>query len=401
MKLLHITFYKIKTMLTDKAFFVAMVLIPLFITLSTGYALKHEKLNVVPVALVDEDNSEASNILKDRILKKEGLQVNLTQREKAIELIKEEKIEAAFIIKKDFSENIAHGISSDMIDLISSPSSFSSSYVQELVSGEVMRLGAQSMAVDKITTLYKKHNVSVNSGLINEINIFYQSQWEPKPLVTVDYREVQNNSAQEVKRISLPSSTAASSGIILVFIMFFVLFCSGWVIEERNNGTLKRLISGPGALIHSFAGNVLALMAAGLLQIVLFSVILKLAFDVNIFPGTMSYLLFSAYLLSVISISMLLSSILKTPAQLQAGGPIFALLTGFAGGCFWNFVDPTKQLKQLADLTPQGWALQGINKLLAEPGNAAAALTPLLVLLSISIVLLPLSYLILRKQVRS
>jgi hypothetical protein len=67
-------------------------------------------------------------------------------------------------------------------------------------------------------------------------------------------------------------------------------------------------------------------------------------------------------------------------------------LATFAGGCFWNFVEMPGRVRQLSLLTPQGWALSGINGLLTDPGNAAAIYLPLLVLFSTALILLPLSY---------
>lgn len=141
-------------------------------------------------------------------------------------------------------------------------------------------------------------------------------------------------------------------------------------------------------------------MLSGMLQILLFSVIDKLAFGVDLFPGAWSYLIFFVYLLAVISISLFLSSILKTPAQLQAGAPVFTLLTGFAGGCFWNFVEMPERLKQLSMLTPQGWALRGINSLLINPADVAVIVLPAVVLFAIPLILLPLSYIIIKVQVK-
>ncbi|MDP4095109.1 MAG: ABC transporter permease [Bacillota bacterium] len=399
MKLLHITYYKLKTMLADKVFFAAMIIIPLFITIATGYALRHEKLNVVPIAVVDEDKSSMSETLLNRLHGKGGLQIKLTDSEKAYDMLDSQKVEAVFVIKQGFESSVDEGSTEGIIDLEKSPSSFATSYVQELVAGEVMRLSAEEMAVDKVVQEYNKAGKKIEAGLEPSVRQYYDSQWEPKPIMTLDYREIKGKVDTAVNRVSLPASTATSTGILLVFIMFFILFSSGWVIEEKINGTLKRLVAGPGALIYSFSGNIAALMCAGIIQIALITLVNNLAFGVNLFSNPLIYVLFTVYLLSVISISMFMSSVLKTPAQLQAGAPVFAFLTGFAGGCFWNFVDPSKQIKQLAAATPQGWTLKGINSLLVNPGNTSTALAAILVLLAVSAVLLPVSYLLLKRQV--
>jgi ABC-type multidrug transport system permease subunit len=97
---------------------------------------------------------------------------------------------------------------------------------------------------------------------------------------------------------------------------------------------------------------------------------------------------------------MFLSSVLKTQAQLQAGAPVIALLTGFMGGCFWNFIEMPERIKMLSLLTPQGWALSALNGLLLDPADTSAVLLPATVLLAASMVLLPASYVIIRMQMR-
>ena len=226
------------------------------------------------------------------------------------------------------------------------------------------------------------------------------SLWEPKPLLTVEYKEFRGGTAgkevQEVQEtnLALPVSSASSAGLITAFIMFYILYGSSWLIEERLNCTVKRLGAVKGAIAASFAGNVLAMAAAGVLQILIFCAALKIFLGFTIYYGILSYVVLFAYLLSVISIGMFLSSVMKTQAQLQAGAPVFALITGFVGGCFWNFVELPEQVRRLSLLTPQGWALQGLNGLLPGCAISSAALVPLMVLFIISLILLPASYII-------
>ena len=399
MKLLTVTFYKLKMMLSDRALMLAMVLIPALIMLATGYALRYEKLDVIPVAFVDEDGTALSEKLLDRLSGKEGLRIHAADRKTAVEMLKGSKVEGIFIIREGFEERITQGESKEIIDVVKSPSSFSMEFIQEIVAGEAIRFITNNMAARWVSDEYLKLGKTAGEELAREVMAYSDSQWEPSPLMTIRYMELEGKKVVEAPKVSLPAATATSAGIIVVFLMFYILFSSGWLIEERINGTLKRLVSGPGALLLSFSGNVLALMISGILQVALFSSIIALAFGVELFPGGLSYLVFAVYLLAVISISMFLSSVLKTPSQLQTGAPVFALLTGFAGGCFWNFIEMPARLKALSMLTPQGWALQGINMLLADAGSPGGIMAPVLVLLSISLILLPLSYIIINGQI--
>jgi len=386
-------------MLSDRLFFAAMVIIPLLITVVTGYALRNEKAGSIKIAVVDKDNTDLSRVLIERLSAKEGIDLKNVDSEYALDLLKNNEVEEVFIIKRGFKDRIINGENEELIDVLKSPYSFSAEFAGEVVAGEVMRLLSNSVAVNWIADEYRKLGIEVDDNLEDEILKYAESQWEPEPLMTIRYQEMEGNMAKDMDRALLPSSTAASVGVIIVFIMFYVLFCSGWLVEERISGTLKRLVSGLHTLGYSFVGSILALMLLGILQIVLFFTVCRVVFDVVVFTSAWSYVVIFAYLLSVISISMFLSSILKTPSQLQAGAPVLALLMGFAGGCFWNFVEMPKSLKTLSLLTPQGWTLEGINSLLVNPSEPGIAIRSVMVLLIVSLILLPLSYIIIKRHV--
>jgi hypothetical protein len=400
MKLFAITFYKLKMMTCDRFFFAAMIVIPLIITVATGYALRYEKQNSIPVAVVDQDLSGYSSTLIKRLTLKEGLKVWDCDRKTACKLLENNSVEVVFVIRSGFEKRILEGESQELIDLVKAPSSFSADYVAEVVSGEVTRFTANITAAQWVEKQYEKYGVSIGDGLFDEVVRYSDSQWDQGPLMSVEYLELEGAAEKVVKRASLPAAAATSTGLIIVFIMFYLLFSSSWLVEERLNGTLKRLAAGPGALAQSFLGSVLALLAAGMLQVLLFSSINRILFGVNLFPGAWSYPLIFSYILAVASISLFLSAVLKTPAQLQAGGPMLALLTGFVGGCFWNFVGMPSQLERLALLTPQGWALRGINGLLLNPASAGPVLPSIAVLSAAALVLLPLSYLLVARTIK-
>lgn len=399
-KVIGVAFYKLKMMLSDKLLFAAMILIPILIMVTAGYTLKNEKLDTIPVAVVDEDESAYSSLLMERLSKKEGLSLNTVDHETAQELLEDSQVEQVFIINKGFEESVKKGDSVGLIELISSSSSYSAGYTSEVVAGETIRMVTADMASNNVTQQYESLGIEKGSGFRDEVYAFADSLWEPEPLMTIDYKELKSGIVESVSQAVPSTSSTASAGLIVAFIMFYMLFAGGWLIEERLNGTIKRLAVGRGAVAASFFGSVLALFAAGMLQIFIFSLVLRLFFGIVLFQAVSSYLVLASYLLAVIAISMLLSSALKTQAQLQAGAPVLALLTGFAGGCFWNFIELPERVEYLSLLTPQGWALKALNSLITDPAAFSAAVMPLLVLLATSLILLPASYIIISMQLR-
>lgn len=399
-RLLTVAYYKLKMLLADRLFFAAMIIIPLLITVAAGYALRYEKLNTIPLAVVDEDMSVSSKLLLDRLGGKEGISLTRTDRANAMEMLEDHEAEQVYIISEGFEDSILKGESKGLIEMHSSPSSYSDGFTREVVAAEAIRIIMTNTAADNVLQKYDELGIEKDSGFREEVTAYADTFWEPEPIFTIDYREMRGDQTESVERVSMPAASASSTGLIIAFIMFFMLFSSGWLVEERTNGTIKRLGAGNRALAVSFQGSVLALFAAGALQILMFSVVLKLFFGIVLFTGFWSYLVLAAYLLAVIGISMFLSSVLKTQTQLQAGAPIVAMLTGFAGGCFWNFIEMPERIRTLSLLTPQGWALSAVNALLLEPGAISAAVMHVLVLFAISLVLLPVSYVIINTQLR-
>lgn len=387
-------------MLGDKLLFSAMILIPLMITIAAGNAFRYEKLGIIPVAVVDEDESEYSALLLERLYDKEGLGLNRTDRKTAAAMLENSEVEHVFIIKEGFEKDIRREETDGLIEMVSSASSYSADYASEIVAGEAMRIITANMAANNVTAQYKELGIEKGSDFWNEVYSYANALWEPEPLMTINYKELKGGIVEQVSQAMLPAASASSAGLIVAFISFYMLFAGGWLIEERLNGTIKRLGTGIGAIGVSFLGSILALFVAGVLQIVMFTAVLRLIFGISLFSGPLSFLVLAVYLLAVIAISMFLSSVLKTPSQLQVGAPILALLTGFIGGCFWNYADMPQGVRFLSMLTPQGWALKALNRLMAEPDALSFAAIPLLVLLMISLILLPTSYIIINMQLR-
>lgn len=399
-RLLSIAFYKFKMMMSDRLFFAAMIIIPLLITLAAGYALRYEKMDTIPIAVVDEDMSDNSVLLLERISRKEGIQLKIANQKEAVEMLENYQVEQVVVIGKGFGESVRQGVSEGLIDLINSPSSQSAGFTQEVVASEAMRLITANMAANNVEQQYQELGITIESGFKAKVAAFADELWDPEPLLTIEYRELEAGADKPVSKEMLPASSASSAGLIIAFMMFYMLYGSGWVIEERLNGTIKRLGAGKGAVALSFQGSILALLFAGTLQIFMFSAVLRIFFDITLFRGVFSYLVLFVYLLAVIAISMFLASVLKTQAQLQAGAPVLALFTGFAGGCFWNFVEMPERIRTLSLFTPQGWALGALNALLLNPADTTAIINPVLILFTAALILLPASYIIINMQLR-
>lgn len=315
-------------------------------------------------------------------------------KEEADELLKNEKAEVAVFILEGFEAYVESGKTHGILEIVRSPSTVSGEVIKEIVAAEVVRLTASEFAYDWVSRRYQEYGVESKVSR-QEIRDHVESYWKPVPPMTIAYEEIKGDSVS-MEDVSIPSHAAASAGVLVLFVMLTLIFGSGWICEERSNGTLNRIFSSPGALLPVFMGNTLALFVLGLFQTLLFVAIQRIFFGVIMLEGFYSWLVMASYILCAAAVSMLMSSLFKTAAQLQAVAPVFSIITGLMGGCLWNLGGIPRELQPISRLTPQGWALTAITALYASPDQSGYALPTIRVLLAATVVMLTLSYLLLR-----
>ena len=373
-----------------------MLLIPLLITFMVGHVQTYERQNRVPIALVDEDNSAYAKQVVNGFAKHQEIQVIQTDETKALSLVENYQAEAAFIIQKGFAEAVQRGDIEGIITLVKSPNSQSYDLIKDMLASEVMRLHMNVAAADWTLRLYKENHLyqgqQSDQELWQSVWDYADSLWEPQPMMTLDYQERRGAFAVTEEHIPISVLTSVSTGMVIMFLMLMIMFHSSWIIEERNNATLKRLISISGLLRKYYMASIIALFCLAGLQLLLMALLMKVLFGVHLFWGSWQGVILATYIFAVIALGMLLASLFKTPVQMQAGAPAIALLTSIVGGCFWSFIEPSKQLKELAFCTPQGWALEAMKGIAMETYQIQDVLTTALLLLLFGLVVCVVSF---------
>jgi hypothetical protein len=159
-------------LLADRLFFAAMIIIPLLITIAAGYALRYEKLNTIPLAVVDEDMSDSSRLLLDRLDEKEGISLTRTDRENAMEMLENYEAEQVYIISEGFEDSMLKGESEGLLEMYSSPSSYSEGFTREVVAAEAIRIIMTNTAADNVLQKYEELEIEKGSGFREEVTAY-------------------------------------------------------------------------------------------------------------------------------------------------------------------------------------------------------------------------------------
>jgi ABC-2 type transport system permease protein len=163
----------------------------------------------------------------------------------------------------------------------------------------------------------------------------------------------------------------------LVMFVFLNLLVSGArLAEERTTGKFRRLVLAPIGFTQIVLGKLLALFIVGWVQMAYLLVVGVVVFRIS--WGGNAPLLFaflSVFALSVAALGVLLSTVFDDPDKCATLGVWATIIMAPLGGLWWplEIVGPT--LRKLAYVVPTGWAMEGVNSLLAF-GASALDLAP-------------------------
>ncbi|MED4013436.1 ABC transporter permease [Priestia aryabhattai] len=223
---------KIKQLLKRPMLIVMVFFLPLIGTIiSSSFLEKVQSDSKIPVALVDQDHSNMSKQVLDRLRKTTEIQFLSMNEEQARKQLAKNKIDSIFVFPNGFQQEVEAGNYQGVIDLLTLPSSVATEAVREVVASEVTRLTTNVKAANEVRFLYKVYHIHAGPDLWKEAYHYTDNQWKPKPLMTIDYE------AQGTKKHKKQGSVQMT-GYVPLWGFFTLLLCcitSDWMIKERKH----------------------------------------------------------------------------------------------------------------------------------------------------------------------
>ncbi|MBZ4646456.1 MAG: hypothetical protein JG777_1945 [Clostridia bacterium] len=368
MGFIKVVVYRLKMLLTSPIYLIVLLGMPVTVVLFSGLVLNRAAKDLrIPIAIVDNDHSEYSRLVVERIFQKPSVKVQTGDMQDVIRKVSTGKYEAAYIIKKGFMERILDEDIEGLIEMVKSPSSISAEIIGEIISSEVIRLSSNVTAANYVVSEYKKMKVisgkEAQQKTWEEAWKYTDAQWEPKPLMTIEYKEMQQGTLKSGSgNKGLFHTLDVIYGMIISYLMFNMLVGGSWVITEKNDGIIKRIYSSPMKLSTYIMGNIFAVAIINFIGVSLMIYLLERFFSMQSIGLNQVYMLLIAYLLCLSSISLFLATILKSISQLQVVTPVTTLITSFFGGSFINLSEISQRFKQISMITPQHWFMEGLRK---------------------------------------
>jgi ABC-2 type transport system permease protein len=402
---LSVAWKEIQVFVRDRGAMAMLLLFPILLSSVQGggnlMAYEGETASILlHVGLVNGDpgtfGSEIAKVLQSiDVLAVE----TFTRKEEAEGKVAKGEAAAAILIPADFSEKI-NAYTPVSIEVIVDPAQ---------PQGVSIITGIMNKVVDEVTiwgeVQYGIRTVLENSGLLDDATPQQMAAIGAQNLGVIMTRlnEMRRNPAIEVISEDLKGEVTTGgimayvsyvyAAYIVLFIFFVVGMCAESIQDEREKGTLRRLIAAPiprGAVI---GGKMLGFMLIPCLQAVVLFTVGNLAFGVPLGQSPVGLIVLTIVAAGVsTSMGLLLAALVKSKKQAGDMGLLLSFVLGFAGGAI-----PIAQLQMtrmegpiavLSRVVPHANAIEAYYKLIAENASLVDILPEIGILVGMMLIFL-------------
>jgi ABC-2 type transport system permease protein len=271
-------------------------------------------------------------------------------------LVEAEEVTAAFVIPAGFSAAITAGQGAE-IEVVTNPGSPTGGQVARSVAiGFAAELTYTQAAVG--TVLLAGVDVDPAALAQGAGGVGWPVQLEPV----------------EAADQELDPATYLSAGMAVFFLFFAVQAGVTGIMEERENGTLMRLLAAPVPRAAVYTGKLLTSLLIGLLSMSALVVFTSLLLGAEWGAPAGVAVLVVAGVLAAVAIQAVIGTIARTAEQAAVWQTIVAIVLGMVGGAFFQVTIGPALLSRLSLLTPHQWFLRGLGDL--RTGEGVAGVLP-------------------------
>jgi len=330
----------LRLFLRDRSALVFSLLMPIFVITVIAEGLFHgdggPKL-LIPV--VNEDRGPVAGTFQK--LLSEHADVREMSREEAERLVRDKHdAPAAIVFPAKLSKQYLQGRSSEIL-LLTDPAS-----------------GTDLQAVKVLLLLMDKEAAALADPFAEEkITLTEQNLTGNRLAVTVFEQRV--------------------PGFALMFVLLAVVFGTSMSMhDERDWGTLARLLVAPGGFTRILLGKLAARFAVGVMQMLVLLAWGHFVFGVSLGSSPIAFVLLTmAAVFAVVAAGMLVAGLARSREQTLPLGLSMVMALSALGGCWWPQSMQPDWMNRVSPVVFTTWAMRGLNDLiLRERGLDAVAL---------------------------
>lgn len=195
--------------------------------------------------------------------------------------------------------------------------------------------------------------------------------------------EVEDVAGDSGRGNKIAAQAHAVAGIAVMMLLFGLSACGGTLLEERDAGTLERILCAPGTLDAILIAKLLFTMISGMLQLIVLFTFGALVFSLPVFDAPLALAATSfCTALAATGFGVLLAVLCRSRKQLEGLSVLLILTMSALGGSWFPLVIAPEWFRRLGHFTLNAWAMdayqgifwygKGLDGILVELGVLSA-----------------------------
>ena len=371
----------LQILLKDRGFLVVVIFLPSVFSVLFGSinqkAMNDERSSItLPVALVNQDQGPYGEQI-DKILNGiESFDIQTPETTQAAEqLVRDSKVMAAILIPASLTDNVNNYKPSTIVVMIDPTQESYARLIPGImkdVISPIALMGELSYGIRTILAdlpAYQQADENTRRGFEAQelaANMAAVQKMQAEPWISVEAKTSQGKDL-----IILPNNMFAM--VVPSFTVMFAFFIIGALaadlLQERQVGTLRRLIAAPMPRWTIITGKMLAYLGIVVGQVTLIFGAANLLFDMPLGKSILGLLVLTVAMgLAATGLGMMIAAISKTDRQADTGGTLLGFVLAGLGGSISFSAVPLYQsggiMEVISKFTPHAHALNGFNMLL-------------------------------------
>jgi len=380
-------------------FLLPILLISLFAFAFGGIGNNSNEIKQIELMYTDYDKSVTSQKIISSLDTLKEIKMTAVIEKKGVDLLKRGKKIGLLIINKGFEDSIKSDKKIPVKLKYDASHPFEYGILKSIVTGKIMSSGMKVLIKNKVDTYLNDKYAYLSKSKKNDI-----------------IKEFENNTANDSKKFSLDTESISNkensdknlgliqavAGTSIMMLLFSIAGIGGGLLEEKESGTLTRLLYSPIKVTDILFGKMGAIMIVSISQFFIMFIFSWLAFGLDIFNDLLSLTILTvAVAFSVSSFGIFLVSIAKTRQQLQNLSTIIILLMSALGGSMIPLFIMPAIMRKIAVISLNYWGIQGYYDIFWRMLPFTDILPRIFVLLGIGILMLSISVPLFKRNISS
>ncbi len=375
MQIFRLTILNLKRMLQNKSVIIMTLTLPtIVICIMTFFTQgQNSSNNNMYIDFVNNDKGTLSGSLIKNFKNSGDFNINILDIADAKAQVESGAVNLTIVIPNNFTEQLNKGMV-PKVDILK------------------LQQGNSNVVAENIIDSFIKDNLISNTAISTIKDMNFNSKVSLSSLKDTIIKDTSENKINVMSSVLSYNNTNSLSGLITIgfvisFLMFSSIFIVNELIGEKVNGTLKRALSTPNSNITIAASIVISFLIIGWLQDFLIIITTKFLFNAYWGKSYLAlFLLFTAILLVVQGLGLLISRVIKSENNISVITMLIVNISCLLGGSYMPIQYFPDILKKFALFMPQSWAVTALTDLVLKNKGITDILPNIGILLLFAIV---------------